>query len=255
MQKQKPPSKFSPVDLTITGRRCRIHRNDQVSRSLDEGTNLIELYPHPNTKSYTWNGEDDGSSNSADCTSPSTLRVDRHDARTLLDEMSLQQVCGRRSGDIDAGIDASSSEHASQPFYEEGSKEEVEAKNFERYGSLAEYSQLFLKSTTSCDPKLGEEKASCKKLFWGSDGHTNETQAEAESRSQDKEKDFELGEDQLKGMPSGILLVSFIRILRCGESPSFLLGRGISFTSISGVHTLITWLSESVMNGSVRVFR
>ncbi|KAL7543989.1 hypothetical protein ACHAXR_013385 [Thalassiosira sp. AJA248-18] len=193
--------------LSITGRRCRIHRNDHVVRSLEEGANLIEL--RPDTK-YNWYDGDDNepsSNNSASITS--SLRVDRYDARTLLDEMALQQACSNREHGMSIG--AVSSQHdVSQPVDEEGDEEEAAARNYERYGGLAEYSSCFLKTSSNDKPTDGEEKLACKKSSLGSDDCTDN--AQTISNAQDEDQPIQLSEEQLQGLPPNIPLPKTVRI-------------------------------------------
>ena len=206
---ERRPNKRPPVDLTITGKKCKIHHNDHVV-SLDEGTNLIDLHPDGGGKNHMWSdgGHDFVPSTSVEECSSSTsvLKVDRYDARALLDELSLQQLCSRRHNPaIDSGIIAGSSEYVPQQLEEDGNEEEIEARNFERYGSLAEYSSCFLKGVPKGKAKDGAENTSTKESSGttGSDGTADESTAE-------KEKAFQLSEDQLKGVPTGIVLVSAI---------------------------------------------
>jgi len=199
----KPTNKRSLIDLTITGGKCRIHRNDHVARSLEEGANLMEL--QASTK-YNCGSNSDESLSSIS-RSPS-LRVDRYDARTLLDGMSLQQLVFNKHHNINIDVGIVSSEHASQPLDEEGSIEEVAARNFERYGMLTEYSSCFLKSNA----KDGEEKLASRKSSLGNDDCAIAATQTKTNLPDDKEKPFELSEKQLQGMPSDITLVSEIYI-------------------------------------------
>ena len=181
-QMSKPPNKHSPIDLTITGKKCQVHRNDRVSRSLDDGANLIELHPADDVK----HGCSDVRRPSNHDTSSSKLLVDRYDARTLLDEMSLQQLCNRHP-----------SQKAAQPVIEEEGSEA--SRNFERYGMLPEYSSCFLKGSTYEKSADGVDKVD-------SDDRVSAHE------TIEKEAPFQLREEQLKGLPPGIILVSEIYI-------------------------------------------
>ena len=138
------------IDLTISGRKCRIHNNDNVARSLEKGTNLIAI-GNSNTNT-SWNdGEDDVPGSKVtllDDDNKSPLLVDRYDARTLLDDISLQQLSDTHSN-IDTGIDASKC--TSHPFKEDGSQEEIKERNFIRYGLCSSYIKHTLKKTAAED--------------------------------------------------------------------------------------------------------
>jgi len=185
------------LELKITGRNCTITRNDHIERSLDEGGNLMEFHQGSNVTS------EPSISMPTQCSS--SLRIDRYDARLLLDEISLGQVLAsnhHHNINIDDGI--LSSEYVSQPLQEEGNKEEVAARNFERYGMLAEFHPAFLKS----EGGGAEEALHDRKPSLGSgDVSIAATQAK-QNFPDDKEKPFELSEDQLRRFPSGITLVS-----------------------------------------------
>ena len=218
--------KSASIDLTITGRKCRTHRNDNIARSLDQGSNLIEIsgrQQHTDANNNWNNNNDDGyydaPSVKTETCSLSSVLVDRYDGRTLLDEVSLQQLSNRHTDvDIDQGIYAAD---VSQTYdFEEGSKEQVSARNFARYGSLAEYSSCFTKDTQNTDIKTDEDemKLDCKKSSpdnddeCGSGTENTETRITSENTNmqEEKEEPFQPSEEQLKGFPLGIALVSSI---------------------------------------------
>ena len=217
------PMKSASIDLTITGRKCRTHRNDNVARSLDQGSNLIEISgrQHTDAKNNNWNNNNDDGyydapSVKTETCSLSSVLVDRYDARTLLDEVSLQQLSNRHTDvDIDKGIYAAD---VSQTYdFEEGSKEQVSARNFARYGSLAEYSSCFTKDKQNTDRKTDEDemKLDCKKPSPDNDdeyGGTENTETRITSENtnmqEETEEPFRPSEEQLKGFPLGIALVS-----------------------------------------------
>lgn len=214
----KHTNKPSPLDLTTTGRKCRIHRNDHVVRSLEDGANLMDLLQEETSTSRT--KDNDWSRNSDDATSrslsvSSKVMVDRYDARTLLDEFSLWEAVlhNRHTNmNIDVGIDATSSPgYASQPTDEVGSKEELAARNYERFGTLAEYSSCFLKGETD----EGEEKLAFRKSSSTSDDHADASTQHAKTNAPDDTEDmpFELSEKVLQGLPSDVPLVSEMYIL------------------------------------------
>lgn len=132
----------------------------------------------------------------------STLLVDRYDARALLDEFSLHQLStGIKDADNATGVESVSVNcHSSSSFEEDGSREEVKARNFARYEGLENY--LPTKSNTT---KVGGENMTRRDS--GSDNnHIN--QPREEIILPEKEKLFRMSEEQSKGFPSGIQLVS-----------------------------------------------
>jgi len=126
-------------DLTITGEACRVQQKKQSS--LQESGHLIQLY-YNNVTSSSWNdaaGEiDEGDGGSHDTRKePMHLLVDRHDARTLMDELSLQQLCHQRLGpcfNTKGVIKASSECRHRGEVIEEASQEEIDQRNIERFG-------------------------------------------------------------------------------------------------------------------------
>ena len=216
--------KSASIDLTITGRKCRTHRNDTVARSLDQGSNLIEISGRQDTHANNnWNNNDDDGyydddtpSQTETCSSSSVL-VDRYDARTLLDDMSLQKLSNRHT-DVDKGIYAVSDHVPQTLFEEEGTKEEIGTRNFARYGPLAEYSSCFTKDTQKMDKKTAEDesKLDCKESSPDDDdvcgSGTDKTETENTNMQEEKEQPFQPSEEQLKEFPSGIALVSSILI-------------------------------------------
>mmetsp|Transcript_23957 Transcript_23957/g.50144 ORF Transcript_23957/g.50144 Transcript_23957/m.50144 type:complete len:216 (+) Transcript_23957:84-731(+) len=213
----KHTNKPLPLDLTITGRKCRIHRNDHVARSLEDGANLMDLLQEETSTSRT--KDNDWNRNSDDATSrslsvSSKVMVDRYDARSLLDEFSLgEAILHNRHNimNIDVGIDATLSPgYASQPTDEVGNKEELVTWNYERFGALAEYSSCFVKGETN----EGEEKLAFRKSSSTSDDHADASTQHAKTNAPDDTEDapFELSEKVLQGLPSDAPLVSEIYI-------------------------------------------
>mmetsp|Transcript_1372 Transcript_1372/g.2200 ORF Transcript_1372/g.2200 Transcript_1372/m.2200 type:complete len:353 (+) Transcript_1372:154-1212(+) len=135
--------KPSSFDLTITGEVCRVQQKNQLSSQ--ETGHLIQL-SYNNVSSSSWNtygdenDEDDGGSHGTRKQSAHLL-VDRRDARTLMDELSLQQLCHKRLGpsfNTDGVINrASGCHHGGElELEEEGSREEIDQRNVERFGML-----------------------------------------------------------------------------------------------------------------------
>jgi hypothetical protein len=167
----------SRVDLTIMGRKCRIHRNNNISAYLDEGANLIEINRSTNDD---WGGEQRVPTETS-----SALLVDRYDARALMDEFSLRQFsAGINDADIDTCVDSVLvNRRAPLPFEEDGSREEVEARNFVRYEGLEEDPSAFMSAKSN---DLAKDRG----------------------ENPEAENPFQLSEEQSRGVPSGIQLVS-----------------------------------------------
>ena len=193
------------IDLTISGRKCRIHNNDNVAQSLERGTNLIAIGNTTNTSSWNNDGEDDSGNNRlSDDNKLPPLLVDRYDARTLLDDISFQQISDTHDmhSNIDTGIDASKC--TSQPFTEDGHQEEIEERNFIRYGSCSSYIKYTLKKKATAEDNIiavSKERNSSDEL------KITKLQEQEEKK---EEEPFQLSEEDLKNLPKDILLVSRI---------------------------------------------
>lgn len=125
-------------DLTITGEACRVQQKTQLS----ESGHLIQL-SYNNASSSIWNNTasdiDEGDGGSHDTRKqPTHLLVDRYDARTLMDEISLQQLCNQRLGpsfNTDGVIKASYGcrrRAGEVKVDKEGFREEIDQRNIER---------------------------------------------------------------------------------------------------------------------------
>jgi hypothetical protein len=189
-RENRPMMQHFRVDLTITGRKCRIHRDINIAASLDEGAHLIEINRGTNDD---WGGEQ---------RAPALL-VDRYDARALLDEFSLRRLsAGRNGAEFSSGVDSVSvNRRASLPFEEDGSIEEVKARNFARYEGLEEHPSALMSTKSNDTAKDGEENltrresGSCDKCI-------------NQINLPEKEHPFQLSEKQSREVPSGIHLVS-----------------------------------------------
>lgn len=185
----------SRVDLTIMGSKCRIHRSIGIAAYLDKGANLIEINRGTNDD---WDGEQ-----SVPTETSSALLVDRYDARALLDEFSLRQLsAGINDVDIDTGVDSVSvNRRASSPFEEDGSREEVKARNFVRYEGLDEDPSAFMRTKSNDSSKDGGENLT-RRESGSDDNRINHIHFPEE------ENPFQLSDEQSRGVPSGIQLVS-----------------------------------------------
>jgi hypothetical protein len=144
---------------------------------MDDDANLIEINL----------GADDGSGveRRVNSKTSSKLLIDRYDARGLLDEFSLSQ--------LSTGIDLVSVNNRaySSSFDEDVSGEEANARNIVRYEGLNDF--------------MGTKSNDMSK-----DGERNLTIIDSGSldSNHEKENPFQLSEEQSKGIPSGIQLVS-----------------------------------------------
>ena len=194
-RENRPMMQHSRVDLTIYGRKCRIHRKINIAAYMDEGANLIEINPGTNNN---WGGEKRKPKETS-----SALLVDRYDARALLDEFSLRKFsAGINDAEIDTGVfSVSVNRSASLPFEEDGSREEVKARNFVRYEGLEEDPSAFV-STKSNDSSKDVGENLTRSESGSGDNRINQIYFPEE------EHPFQLSEEQSRGVPSGIQLVS-----------------------------------------------
>ena len=165
------------VDLTVTGRRCRIHRDDGVARALAEGKHLMAL-DWETPRDDDWETPSRGRRGEVDGHAAAPLLVERHDVRTLLDGASLPRRAARST---------SAAAVAPPPSDEEGTEEEVAARNFVRYGALAE--------------RRARSRAA-------SEARDRAAATPARSSAPEEEAPFELSEEQSRGMPPNMTLVS-----------------------------------------------
>src|SRR5210317_653703 len=103
--KAPPRVASTQLDLTITGKECKVYQNENLARSLREGGHLIQLScdNHLSSGSGSWNhGEnekdDEGFASHYETRQQHSLNVlvEKYDARTLMDEFSLQQLCSNQ---------------------------------------------------------------------------------------------------------------------------------------------------------------
>lgn len=169
-----------PFDLTITGEECGVHQTTFESSFLETG-HLIQL-SSKNNVSNSWNSVDDKGG---------SLLVDRYDARALMDEFSLQQLCQQRVG-ASFNTDGVINKNSFSCFHrgkleEEGSQVEIDQRNIARFGLLS------------------DEYKACK-----SQGkptvEKNDSQAVSEDSKELNDELFEPTEEQRKTIPHDITL-------------------------------------------------
>lgn len=184
------------LDLTITGKECKVYQNENLARSLREGGHLIQLScdNHVTSGNCSWNhGENEKDDDECFASNYETrqqhsfnLLVEKHDARTLMDEFSLQQLCSnqhsRTSFNTDGVINKASCLHR-VALHEEGSREEINQRNMERFGM---FSCKFQSYTHKGKPDVEKRD--------GKDGHHSEVVGE--SGKEIEEEPFEPTEIQ-----------------------------------------------------------
>lgn len=197
------PRISAPLDLSITGKECRVQLN-KLSRSLQDGGHLIQLSYSVTNNSCCWNNDDDDD-NEKDVDDTSNrqqrmyLLVDRHDARTLMDDLSLHQLCYQRSDTLfnkDGVINKACCLHLGASLEEEGSEEDIKQRDIERFGMLSSESQ-------ACDPRGNpgvEEKN-------GKEDHKDA----GENSKDDNDEPFEPTERLRCALPNDIVLPRTMR--------------------------------------------
>ena len=128
-----------PLDLTIAGAPCRIHRDDGVARSLAGEAELMDYYGGGGGGIGCDGGDGvDGGEGSG--TRP--LLMDRYDARTLLDMLPAGRPAEEET---EAAKGGGGPPHVYGTDREDGlSPGEMADANFERFGLLPEYGTVFL---------------------------------------------------------------------------------------------------------------
>ncbi|KAL9179737.1 hypothetical protein ACHAXT_007707 [Thalassiosira profunda] len=111
--------------------------------------------------------------------------------------MALQSVCDGASSETRA------SAGASRPLEEDGTKEEIDARNFERFGMLPEYSACFDTSKSKRKSRWGDKPDASNKSEGDADGACGDNGTLPESS---KEEAFQLSEENMRGLPGGIQL-------------------------------------------------
>ena len=167
-----------------------------MARSLREGGHLIQLScdNHLSSGSGSWNhceNEKDDECFASNCETRQqhslNVLVEKYDARTLMDEFSLQQLCSNQhsctSFNADGVINKASCLHR-VALHEEGSQEEINQRNIERFGM---FSCKFQSYTLTGKPDVEERD--------GKDGHHSEDVGES-GKEMEEEEPFEPTEMQ-----------------------------------------------------------
>mmetsp|Transcript_9186 Transcript_9186/g.19607 ORF Transcript_9186/g.19607 Transcript_9186/m.19607 type:complete len:228 (+) Transcript_9186:300-983(+) len=186
-------------DLTLHGAECKIYRDDRLAQSIQGGNHLIDWCRLHDETPYQAYG-DTLRDNSVE-----PFWMERHDARILLDELSMQRTCEQRRTKIDHGLNSSLHQFLGQ-FLENKGKYEDEALDDQRYGllpGLASFDKGGIDCTksTSTDAKARLE-----------DAQTREIEPR---KQQDDDEVFQLTKLELENMSENITtLVSESKIIQ-----------------------------------------
>uniref|UniRef100_A0A7S1C042 SURP motif domain-containing protein n=2 Tax=Corethron hystrix TaxID=216773 RepID=A0A7S1C042_9STRA len=131
-----PPLSFDDL-LSISGKSCRIHRDDDLALRLDSGAHLLDYFEitlgskhESRCRSKRRRTDNDGAGTAGSSSSAEVLLMDRYDCRTLLDQ--YEDFYKRKDR-----------KRATVAMSDEADEEE-KVTNFERFGALPEYALLFL---------------------------------------------------------------------------------------------------------------
>ena len=202
--KAPPRVASTQLDLTITGKECKVYQNENLARSLREGGHLIQLScdNHLSSGSGSWNHGENEKDDECFASHYETRQqhslnvlVEKYDARTLMDEISLQQLCSNQH--TDGVINKASCLHR-VALHEEGSQEEINQRNIERFGM---FSCKFQSYTPTGKPDVEERD--------GKDGHHSEDVGE--SGKEMEEEPFEPTEMQRSALRDIITLPRTMR--------------------------------------------
>lgn len=204
------------LDLTIRGNGCCITQDDGLAEKIENGFHLINYFEDRfvlsdddesedgddcarTCKSVLIDGDGDGdrdggksARNGTDVrTEGRTLYVDRYDVRMLIDDYSIIRRHGNRGH---------SSNHNQVDLDEGLTKQQIDEINFERFGALPEYRDIFLGDN---DDNNGSGKTSLDSDY--QDGHNNKNPT---AKQEAEEEPFALTEEEAKCLPNDMVLVS-----------------------------------------------
>jgi hypothetical protein len=217
------------LDLTIRGTACRVTQDDALAENIEQGLHLINYFEDRFGILSDDEESDDGCieggdmamstcANSANSTlanaderkdqntrnhtdnrtRPRTLYMDRYDARMLIDDYSTLRRRGPRGtcsshnlADCDA-TDMTLLELIGVRDTEDGlSKQQIDEINFDRFGALPEYRDVFLDDDKNDCIKSGEVD-----------------QEDADKVDEQDEESFKLTEEEVQCLPKDMVLVS-----------------------------------------------
>ena len=216
------------LDLTIRGNGCRITQDDGFAEKIENGFHLINYFEDRFVLS------DDGESNDgddcivhahedcqmtmADCLSTCksvhedgaggksvrkgtdvqiggrTLYMDRYDVRMLVDDYSIIRRNKNRRP---------SSNHNNQVDLDDGlTKQQIDEINFDRFGALPEYRDIFLGDNQD---NSGDSDGKSAGDLDDQNGHNNK---KATAKQDAEEEPFVLTEEEVRCLPKDMVLVS-----------------------------------------------
>ena len=205
------------LDLTIRGNGCRITQDDGLAEKIENGFHLINFFEDrfvlsdddeseggddcaSTCKSELVDGDGDedggkGVRNGTDVqTGGRTLYMDRYDVRMLIDDYSMIRRNRNRRP---------SNNNNNQVDMDDGlSKPHIDEINFDRFGALPEYREIFLgDNQNNGDDSDGKSAGNLD----DQDGHNNKNSTAKQGA---EEEPLTLTEEEAKCLPKGIVLVS-----------------------------------------------
>lgn len=229
------------LDLTIRGNGCRITQDDNLADMIENGLHLIDYFEDRFVLSDDDESEDgdgcvahadeDGEMTMADCLSTCksadgdgadgknmgndidkrtgcrTLYMDKYDVRMLVDDYSIIRRHGnRRHSSSHNQVDVL--ETISIRDKSDGlTKQQIDEINFDRFGALPEYRNIFLVDNDDNDGDGNGKSAG------NSDGQDGHNKKKATEQQEAEEEPFALTEEEVKCLPKGMVLVRLLNAL------------------------------------------
>ena len=215
-----PPPAPAP-DLTIRGNGCRIIQDDGLAEKIDSGFHLINYFEDrfvlsdesedgddcaSTCKSVLGDGDGDGDGgggegvrNDTDVrTGGRALYMDRYDVRMLVDDYSIIRRNRNRRP-------SSNNYVYNQVDMDDGlTKQQMDEINFERYGALPEYREIFLSDNQNNGDDIDSDGESAGNLD-DQDGHNNKKPT---AKQEAEEEPFALTEEEVRCLPEDMVVVS-----------------------------------------------
>ena len=201
------------LDLTIRGNGCRIIQDDGLAEKIESGLHLINYFEDrfvlsdesedgddcaSTCKSVLGDGDGGGGEGVRIDTDVRTggraLYMDRYDVRMLVDDYSIIRRNRNRRP---------SSNNYNQVDLDDGlTKQQIDEINFERYGALPEYREIFLSDNQSNgDDSDGKSAGNLD----DQDGHNNKKPT---AKQEAEEEPFALTEEEVRCLPKDMVVVS-----------------------------------------------
>mmetsp|Transcript_50656 Transcript_50656/g.59155 ORF Transcript_50656/g.59155 Transcript_50656/m.59155 type:complete len:217 (-) Transcript_50656:472-1122(-) len=203
-EKLRPP----PLNLVVVGNPCRINKDDSLSRYFDSCKHLIDMNAMNIVDDFgnePPNNADREENTDGNCSESNW--IDRFDCRSNIDALSLESNA------------AAESTSRSNFFLDDPEEKEVQDDlNFERFGLLPEYDEVFLRGdqTDSSRNKSNKvDKFSSKKTEACETFH-DDVQAEGLTSANSVEDIFVLEDELKRFLPPEIETVSIaLTLLKC----------------------------------------